>query len=96
MDVQKVNIKGTGMSYVKGILVGGVLFIMVFALIFILMVRHSAPPLPPIPANAEVGFDVNSNWTDVPAWPPLAAGAAAFVGGFYWMLRRSRNRTARG
>jgi hypothetical protein len=80
------------MSYVKGIFVGGALFIIVFALVLILMVRHAVPPLPPTPANAEVGvgFDLNSNWTDIPSWPALAAGIAAFAGGFYWMLRRSR------
>ena len=28
-------------------------------------------------------------------WPPLLAGTAAFVGGFYWTLRRFRTRGAR-
>lgn len=83
------------MSYLKGILAGSTFFIIAFALVLILMVRHSAPSLPPTPASAEVGFDLNSNWTDVPTWPPLAVGAAAFAAGFYWVLRRSSNRNTR-
>lgn len=85
------------MRYIKGALAGGVMFIVAFALVLILMTRHSAPSLPPPPANAassEVGFDLQSEWVDISLWPPLAVGAAAFAAGFYWMVKRPRNRGA--
>ena len=86
------------MIYVKSILIATAMFVLTFALAVMLMLLHSAPPLPSLPAdaaNAEVAFDVNSNWVDMPLWPPLLAGIVAFAGGFYWMFRRSRRRGAR-
>ena len=82
------------MIYIKAVLIGVATFILVSALVFAFMMRHAFVPPPVVPANAEVGFDFNSAWVDVPAWPPFLAGMAAFAGAFYWTLRRFRRRSA--
>ena len=85
------------MIYVKSILIGSGMFIMAFGLVFAFMSRQAdAPALAPTsPTNADVGFELRSTWTDIPAWPPLLVGVGAFGGGFYWSFRRSRVQGAR-
>ena len=38
---------------------------------------------------AQVVFRVGSKWDDLYAMLPMIIGLAAFVGGFYWMFRRT-------
>ena len=78
------------MIYIKAFLVGVATFILAFALVLVFTMRHSFVPTPAVPANAEVSFDLNSDWVAV--WPPFLAGIAAFACAFYWTLRRVRRR----
>jgi hypothetical protein len=78
------------MIYVKAFLVGVATFILAFTLILAFMMHRAFEQPPVVPANAEVSFDFNSEWVDT--WQPFLIGTAAFVGTFYWTLRRFRNR----
>src|SRR5689334_23027499 len=75
-----------GMIYVKSILIGSVMVMVAFGLVFAFMLRHADSPAlaPRSPTNADVGFELRSTWTETPAWPPLLVGVSTFGGGFYW------------
>jgi hypothetical protein len=83
------------MIYLKSILIGSAMFTLAFGPVFAFMLRHAPVTVPASFTNADVGFALRSTWVEVPDWPPLLAGTAAFVGGFYWTFRRSRTRGAR-
>ena len=91
------------MIYLKGILAG----VATSAVVVIIFVVIAIAVMPYFPQLAFRIFPVQRHelgWggfyaVGIPVWPsdwpPLLAGTAAFVGGFYWTLRRFRTRGAR-